>query len=163
MLLQESIEHVSIKYTFNTYFVIHWSMWFIQECQVNVLMKNFILVVKKLFTQTVNKQTATNVHVCRYLPMTLKKCCLLSVNEFKTDYKLFFWCFFLAFDFCRFCVALEASTLPLGYWGGGPWRGIAPRTSHTLSQHSTTRLSRRRTLTGDWTHDLPHSKPALYH
>jgi len=49
-------------------------------------MKNFILVVKKLFTQTVNKQTATNVHVCRYLPMTLKKCCLLSVNEFKTDY-----------------------------------------------------------------------------
>ena len=36
-------------------------------------------------------------------------------------------------------------------------------TSDTPSQHSTTRLSRRRSLTGDWTRDLPHSKPALFH
>jgi len=28
-LLQQSIEHVSIVYTCNTYFVIHWSMLFI--------------------------------------------------------------------------------------------------------------------------------------
>ena len=40
--------------------------------------------------------------------------------------------------------ALEASTLPLGYRGGGPWLGIEPWTSCTRSQHSTTRLSRRR-------------------
>ena len=40
--------------------------------------------------------------------------------------------------------ALEASTLPLGYRGGGPWLGIEPGTSCTRSQHSTTRLSRRR-------------------
>ena len=40
--------------------------------------------------------------------------------------------------------ALEASTLPLGYWGGGPWLGIEPGTSRTRSQHYTTRLSRRR-------------------
>jgi len=29
MLLQQSIEHVAIVYTCNTYFVIHWSMWLI--------------------------------------------------------------------------------------------------------------------------------------
>ena len=45
----------------------------------------------------------------------------------------------------------------------GPWLGIEPGTSHTRSKHSTTRLSRRRSFTGDWTRDLPHSKPALYH
>ena len=51
--------------------------------------------------------------------------------------------------------ALDASTLPLGYREGGPWLGIEPRTSRTRSQYSTTRLSRRRSLTGDWTQDLP--------
>ena len=45
----------------------------------------------------------------------------------------------------------------------GPWLGIEPGTSRTRSQHSTTRLSRMRSLTGDWTRDLPHSKPALDH
>ena len=45
----------------------------------------------------------------------------------------------------------------------GPWLGIDPGTSCTWSQHHTTRLSRRRSLTGNWTRDLPHSKPALYH
>ena len=59
--------------------------------------------------------------------------------------------------------ALEASTLPVGYRGGGPWVGIDPRMSHTRCQHSTTRLSRRRSLSGDLTRDVPHSKPALYH
>ena len=39
--------------------------------------------------------------------------------------------------------ALEASTIPLGYRGVGPWLGIEPGTSCTRSQHSTTRLSRR--------------------
>jgi len=29
MLLQQSKEHMSIVYTCNTYFVMHWSMWFI--------------------------------------------------------------------------------------------------------------------------------------
>jgi len=28
MLLQQSIEHVSIVYTCNTYFGMHWSLWF---------------------------------------------------------------------------------------------------------------------------------------
>ena len=45
----------------------------------------------------------------------------------------------------------------------GLWLGIEPGTSRTRSQHYTTRLSMRRSLTGDWTRDLPHSKPALYH
>ena len=36
----------------------------------------------------------------------------------------------------------------------GLWLGIEPGTSRTRSQHSTTRLSRRRSLTGDWTRDL---------
>ena len=40
--------------------------------------------------------------------------------------------------------ALEASTLPLGYRGGGPWLGIEPVTSRIRSPYSTTRLSRRR-------------------
>ena len=40
---------------------------------------------------------------------------------------------------------------------------IEPGTSRTRSQYYTTRLSRRRSLTGDWTRDLPHSKPVLYH
>ena len=40
--------------------------------------------------------------------------------------------------------ALEASTISLGYRGGGPWLGIEPGTSRTRSQHSTTRISRRR-------------------
>ena len=31
--------------------------------------------------------------------------------------------------------ALEASTLPLGYCGGGPWLGIETGTSRTQSQH----------------------------
>jgi len=37
MLLQPSIEHVSIDYTCITYFVMKWSMLFIQEYLVNVL------------------------------------------------------------------------------------------------------------------------------
>ena len=37
----------------------------------------------------------------------------------------------------------------------GPWLGIGPGTYRARSQHYTTRLSRRRSLTGDWTQDLP--------
>ena len=40
----------------------------------------------------------------------------------------------------------------------GPWQGIEPGTSRTRSQHSTTRISRRRSLTGDWTRDLPRTR-----
>jgi len=39
MLLQQSIEHVSIVYTCNIYFVMCWSMWFIREYMVNVLIQ----------------------------------------------------------------------------------------------------------------------------
>jgi len=39
MFLQQSIEHVSIVYTCNTYFVMHWFMLFIQENLVNVLIQ----------------------------------------------------------------------------------------------------------------------------
>jgi len=39
MLLQQNIEHVSIVHTCNTYFVMHWSMLFIQEYLVNVLIQ----------------------------------------------------------------------------------------------------------------------------
>ena len=42
--------------------------------------------------------------------------------------------------------ALDASTVPLGYRGGGPWLGIEPGTSRTRSHHFTTRLSRRHSL-----------------
>jgi len=31
MLLQQSIDYVSIEYTCNTYFVMHWSMLFIRK------------------------------------------------------------------------------------------------------------------------------------
>jgi len=37
MLLQQSIKH--IVYTCNTYFVMHWSMLFIREYLVNVLIQ----------------------------------------------------------------------------------------------------------------------------
>jgi len=40
MLLQHSIEHVSIVYTCYTYFVMHWSMSFIREYLVIVLMQS---------------------------------------------------------------------------------------------------------------------------
>jgi len=39
MLLQQSIEHMSIVYTCNTYFVMHWSMYFFREYLVNVLVQ----------------------------------------------------------------------------------------------------------------------------
>ena len=74
-----------------------------------------------------------------------------------------FLCVFLAFDFCRFCVVnswerasifpFECSVLNKGTTGTifitslvwcGHWLGIEPVTSCTRSQHSTTRLSRRR-------------------
>jgi len=42
MLLQQSIEHVSIVNTCNTYFVMHWSMQFIQEYLVNVLIQYIV-------------------------------------------------------------------------------------------------------------------------
>ena len=45
--------------------------------------------------------------------------------------------------------ALYASTLSLGYRGGGPLLGIEAGTYRTRCQHSTTRLSRRRSFTGD--------------
>ena len=41
MLLQRSIEHVSIVYTCNTYFVMHWSMQFIREYLVNGVLQCF--------------------------------------------------------------------------------------------------------------------------
>jgi len=39
MLLQQSLEHVPIVYTCNTYVVMHWSVLFIRECVVNVLVQ----------------------------------------------------------------------------------------------------------------------------
>ena len=39
VFLKQTIEHVSITYTSNTYFVMHWSISFIQECQVHVLLQ----------------------------------------------------------------------------------------------------------------------------
>ena len=48
---------------------------------------------------------------------------------------------------------LEASTIPLGYRGGGPWLGIEP--GPPVLEASTLPLG--------YTRDLPYSKPALYH
>ena len=45
----------------------------------------------------------------------------------------------------------------------GPWLGIEPGTSRTRYQHSTTRLSRSRSLTGNWARNLPYSMTTLYH
>ena len=54
----------------------------------------------------------------------------------------------LAFDLCRFCVMiLFFHPRHNGQWP--PWLGIEPGTSRTRTQHSTTRLSRRRSRT-DW-------------
>ena len=114
-----------------------------------------------------------------------------------------FFCCFLAFDFCLFCMVIfhprhngqwpptlkdflsqilsftffslswffrKSQYFPFQCWvlnkgttgtifitslvWRGPCRGIKPGTSRTRSQHSTTRLSRRWSLTGDWTRDL---------
>jgi len=43
VLLQYSIAHMSIVYTCNTYFVIHWSMLFILKFQVNIRIQYLIL------------------------------------------------------------------------------------------------------------------------
>ena len=40
-LSQQSVEHVSIVYTCNTYFVMHWSMQFIREYLVNGVLQCF--------------------------------------------------------------------------------------------------------------------------
>ena len=50
MLLHQSIEHVSIVYTCNTYFVMHWSMLFIRESLVNVLIQYMHLLSTGLHT-----------------------------------------------------------------------------------------------------------------
>jgi len=39
MLLQQSIEHMSIVYTCNTYIVMQWSVYFIRLYLVNVLIQ----------------------------------------------------------------------------------------------------------------------------
>jgi len=45
MLLHQSIEHASIVYTCNTYFVMHWTMLFIRVYLVNVLIQNIWLIL----------------------------------------------------------------------------------------------------------------------
>jgi len=51
MLLQQSIEHVSIVYTCTTYSVTHWSILFIGEYLVNVLIQYRLSCKQKLMLQ----------------------------------------------------------------------------------------------------------------
>ena len=72
--------------------------------------------------------------------------------------------FFLAFDFCRFCVvpATTANDLRL--------QRIFYARTYPLHWHFPVECSvlnnvfgMTRSITGDWTRELPHSKGALYH
>ena len=60
MLLQQSIEHVSIVYTCNTYFVIHWSMQFIRQYLVIVLIQYLRSVYKTHMHMFNNKEKKTS-------------------------------------------------------------------------------------------------------
>ena len=86
-------------------------------------------------------------------------------------------CVFLAIDFCRFCVVIppqrpmtsdfEGFSIPdcihyiyfpifiLKKWPVFPFWMFSSKQGHLFGM--------TRSLTGDWTRDLPHSKPALYH
>ena len=96
--------------------------------------------------------------------------------------------FFLAFDFCRFCVVIwffhprnngqwpptlkdfYTRSYPLHYFlililekePVFPFSMFSAKQGHYW-YHFYKVFGMTRSLTGDWTRDLPHSKPALYH
>jgi len=63
MLLQQSIEHVSIVYTCTTYFAMRLSMSFIQQCLVNVC----IQYMPESYCQ--NKVTTNNHNTYAYIKL----------------------------------------------------------------------------------------------
>ena len=96
--------------------------------------------------------------------------------------------FFLAFDFCRFCVVIRffhprhngqwpptskdfyTRSYPLHYFLIIPlekeivfsfWMFSAKQGNYWYHFYNVFGMTR--SLTGDWTRDLPHWKPALYH
>ena len=101
---------------------------------------------------------------------------------------IFIW-IFLAFDFCRFCVSHSGFFIPATTANDlRLWRIFYPRLYplhffsylNSLERASISRLmlsakqgnylyhfyyvfGMTRSLSGDWTRDHPHSKPALYH
>ena len=60
MLLQQSIEHVSIVYSYNTYLVMHWSMSVIQEYLVTY---NSIRTFKQGFSKLTYAQTLKSINL----------------------------------------------------------------------------------------------------
>ena len=102
--------------------------------------------------------------------------------------KLFCLCF-LAFDFCRFCVVIRVFSSPLQRPMTSDLEGFSiPDVIHYIYfpilffwerasisiwmfsakqghywYHFYNVFGMTRSLTGDWTRDIPHSKPALYH
>ena len=62
---------------------------------------------------------------------------------------------FLAFDFCRFCVVIS-------FFHPRHNRMFGAKQGHYW-YHFYNVFGMTRSLTGDWTRDLPHSKPSLYH
>ena len=62
MLLQQSVEHVSIVYTCNTYFVMHWSMLFIRQYLVSVLIQ-YHLVKNVYALKAVDSVLQASTHV----------------------------------------------------------------------------------------------------
>ena len=67
---------------------------------------------------------------------------------------------FLAFDFCRFCMVIRFF-YPCH---NGQWP-LTSKISWVLNYwyHFHNVFGMTRSLTGDWTLDVPHSMPALYH
>ena len=115
-----------------------------------------------------------------------------SVNSAEGDHDVmthqFLFLFFLAFDFCRFCVVIRffhprhngqwpptskdfyTRSYPLHYFliiilEKEPifpfWMFSAKQGNYWYHFYNVFGMTR--SLTGDWTRDLPHSKPALYH
>ena len=117
-----------------------------------------------------------------------KKYVISCILEWVELWLGFFWLFFLAFDFCRFCVVIwffhprhngqwpptfkdfYTRFYPLHYFlililekePVFPFSMLTAKQWHYW-YHFYNVFAMMRSLTGDWTRVLPHSKPALYH
>ena len=119
--------------------------------------------------------------------MCLWSHCVCSVLIISMYICIFFYILFLAFHFCRFCVVVRffhptttANDLRLrrifyprvyplhlssylNYWerNFSCWMFSAKQGHYWYHFYNVFGMTR--SLTGNWTRDLPHSKPALYH
>jgi len=69
--VQLSIEHMSIVYTCNTYFVMHWSMLFVRECLVIVRIQYLAMKVVSCLRKTTGAFDGSWTHDW---PITIQMC-----------------------------------------------------------------------------------------